>query len=84
MGIEPTRLAWKARILPLNYTRIVKAKFTSFAIEQAQLLIFVSLPLLSKIPVKLKFWFLRGVLSKPHSVRRKETGTLQTQHALVF
>ena len=22
MGIEPTRLAWKARILPLNYTRI--------------------------------------------------------------
>ncbi len=22
MGIEPTRLAWKARVLPLNYTRI--------------------------------------------------------------
>ena len=21
MGIEPTRLAWKARVLPLNYTR---------------------------------------------------------------
>ena len=22
MGIEPTRLAWKARVLPLNYTRM--------------------------------------------------------------
>ena len=22
MGIEPTQLAWKARILPLNYTRV--------------------------------------------------------------
>ena len=22
MGIEPTTLAWKARVLPLNYTRI--------------------------------------------------------------
>lgn len=23
MGIEPTHLAWKASVLPLNYTRIV-------------------------------------------------------------
>ena|GEM_PF-6160434 len=60
MGIEPTRLAWKARILPLNYTRIVEAKFTSFAIEQAQLLIFVSLLLLSKISVKPKIWLDEG------------------------
>ncbi len=26
MGIEPTQLAWKARILPLNYTRDVHYK----------------------------------------------------------
>ena len=24
MGIEPTYLAWKASVLPLNYTRIIK------------------------------------------------------------
>ena len=29
MGIEPTRPAWKAGILPLNYTRIVDASFVS-------------------------------------------------------
>ena len=32
MGIEPTYLAWKANVLPLNYTRI----FNCFAISQAQ------------------------------------------------
>ena len=26
MGIEPTRPAWKAGILPLNYTRIIKTQ----------------------------------------------------------
>ena len=25
MGIEPTSSAWKAEVLPLNYTRLVKA-----------------------------------------------------------
>ena len=25
MGIEPTYLAWKASVLPLNYTRIIRA-----------------------------------------------------------
>jgi hypothetical protein len=24
MGIEPTLLAWKAKVLPLNYTRTIK------------------------------------------------------------
>ena len=27
MGIEPTRPAWKAGVLPLNYTRISKTNF---------------------------------------------------------
>jgi hypothetical protein len=26
MGIEPTTLAWKARVLPLNYTRVNNMK----------------------------------------------------------
>ena len=26
MGIEPTTSAWKAEVLPLNYTRMVKEK----------------------------------------------------------
>ena len=26
MGIEPTYLAWKASVLPLNYTRMKKMK----------------------------------------------------------
>ena len=26
MGIEPTSLAWKAKVLPLNYTRIIKTQ----------------------------------------------------------
>ena len=27
MGIEPTQPAWKAGVLPLNYTRMIKALF---------------------------------------------------------
>ncbi len=27
MGIEPTSSAWKAEVLPLNYTRIFRARF---------------------------------------------------------
>ena len=27
MGIEPTSSAWKAEVLPLNYTRLVKPRF---------------------------------------------------------
>ena len=30
MGIEPTYLAWKASVLPLNYTRIKKVGVTGF------------------------------------------------------
>ena len=37
MGIEPTRPAWKAGILPLNYTRILhegnKSNLTAFPRE---------------------------------------------------
>ncbi len=29
MGIEPTLLAWEARVLPLNYTRIKFKLFSS-------------------------------------------------------
>ncbi len=29
MGIEPTQSAWKAEILPLNYTRLCKSDFIS-------------------------------------------------------
>ena len=28
MGIEPTSSAWKAEVLPLNYTRLTKPKFS--------------------------------------------------------
>ena len=30
MGIEPTLLAWKAKVLPLNYTRITTIGMTRF------------------------------------------------------
>ena len=30
MGIEPTLLAWKAKVLPLNYTRIMLVGMTRF------------------------------------------------------
>ena len=30
MGIEPTLLAWEAKVLPLNYTRLVWALLYAF------------------------------------------------------
>ena len=30
MGIEPTLLAWKARALPLSYTRLTNSNFAFF------------------------------------------------------
>jgi hypothetical protein len=30
MGIEPTLLAWKAKVLPLNYTRVKMVGTTRF------------------------------------------------------
>ena len=30
MGIEPTLLAWEAKVLPLNYTRMVLREFCKF------------------------------------------------------
>ncbi len=33
MGIEPTRPAWKAGVLPLNYTRIINELYFSIQLE---------------------------------------------------
>ncbi len=33
MGIEPTQSAWEAEVLPLNYTRIVVARFQAVPIN---------------------------------------------------
>ena len=35
MGIEPTTLAWKARVLPLNYTRIRKLELLFSFVDHA-------------------------------------------------
>jgi hypothetical protein len=35
MGIEPTLLAWKAKVLPLNYTRIIKKMVGTTRFEHA-------------------------------------------------
>ena len=34
MGIEPTPSAWKAEVLPLNYTRITKRQSNDFTLRQ--------------------------------------------------
>ena len=34
MGIEPTYLAWKASVLPLNYTRMEKRKCMKFHLNR--------------------------------------------------
>ena len=39
MGIEPTRSAWKADVLPLNYARRVEAALEAFPSELPQVLI---------------------------------------------
>ena len=39
MGIEPTRSAWKADVLPLNYARRVEAALEAFPSELSQVLI---------------------------------------------
>ena len=33
MGIEPTLSAWKAEVLPLNYTRLSETAFAACATE---------------------------------------------------
>ncbi len=38
MGIEPTRPAWKAGILPLNYTRIINEYYYTIFSEICQAL----------------------------------------------
>lgn len=37
-GIEPSMRAWEARVLPLNYTRIARNYYTTFAeVRQIQI-----------------------------------------------
>ena len=35
MGIEPTYLAWKASVLPLNYTRMINIKFVECPVPES-------------------------------------------------
>ena len=39
MGIEPTRPAWKAGILPLNYTRTYTINVTDYILTQPQIIV---------------------------------------------
>ena len=51
MGIEPTRPAWKAGILPLNYTRMDGVPVTS-AFEYYHIFLRLSMPFRKFFPVK--------------------------------
>ena len=62
MGIEPTRPAWKAGILPLNYTRMGRDKLN----VSLDIIPWTSLPVNAFIK-KIKNFFLRI----PGGVRRK-------------
>ena len=59
MGIEPTQSAWKAEILPLNYTRIWPRTFIIILVIN----IFVN-SFFKKIFINLKFLFADIIIAR--------------------
>ena len=80
MGIEPTRPAWKAGILPLNYTRIVFSGMLSqnclniiphFFILVNTFLKFFLAYFFSFLNPSRKFYFLTAIIEKYYCNKRK-------------